>query len=85
MILKQWYYDKSRRGECFFYPKIKNDNLISGFVFIYGNNDVSVDVITHYSEKDYDVMLSPNFASLEAKRFIIFKLFDITNKGILKF
>ena len=71
MKLYNWYYNKSEIGELFFYPRTKYGDSITSLVFAYGNRFLKVDVVSHYKEEDYDKMLSPNYASNEAKEYLI--------------
>jgi len=84
--LYNWYYNKSEIGELFFYPRTKySDDSITSLVFVYGNRFLKVDIISHYKEEDYDKMLNPNYASTEAKEYLIGQIFTLSNNGIVSF
>ena len=85
MKLYNWYYNKLEIGELFFYPRTKHDDSITSLVFVYGNRFLKVDIVSHHREEDYDKMLSPNYASTEAREYLIGQIFTLSNNGIVSF
>lgn len=85
MKLYNWYYDKLSIGECFFYPRAKQDGQIISLIFVYGNRFLKVDVVSHYKEEDYDRMLSPNHASHGAQEHLIAQIFKTSSSKLIDF